>query len=172
MLLFDYRGYGENTGHPSEEGLALDAAAARDWLAARTEVDGQRLVYFGESLGGAVALRLAIEHPPAALILRSPFTSLADAGRVHFPWLPVGRLLLDRYPSASRIADVRVPLLVIAGDRDTIVPDTLSRQLFDAAPEPKQFVLIAGADHNDPQLLDGAELISEVVRFLRENSVL
>jgi len=67
---------------------------------------------------------------------------------------------------------VKAPLLVIAGDRDTIVPDTLSRQLFDAAPEPKRFVLIAGADHNDPQLLDGAELISEVVRFLRENSVL
>jgi fermentation-respiration switch protein FrsA (DUF1100 family) len=172
VLLFDYRGYGENPGHPSEEGLALDAAAARDWLAARAEVDDQRLVYFGESLGGAVSLRLAIEHPPAALVLRSPFTSLADAGRVHYPWLPLGRLLLDRYPSASRIADVKAPLLVCAGDRDTIVPDTLSRQLFDAAPEPKQFVLIAGADHNDPQLLDGAELISEVVRFLRENSVL
>ena len=172
VLLFDYRGYGENSGQPSEEGLARDAAAARGWLASRAEVDDQRLVYFGESLGGAVSVRLAIEHPPAALVLRSPFTSLADAGRVHYPWLPLGRLLLDRYPSAGRIADLKAPLLVIAGDRDTVVPDALSRQLFEAAPEPKRFVLIAGADHNDPELLDGAELISEVVQFLRENSVL
>jgi fermentation-respiration switch protein FrsA (DUF1100 family) len=172
VLLFDYRGYGENRGSPSEEGLALDAAAARDWLAARAEVDDQRLVYFGESLGAAVAIRLAIERPPAALVLRSPFTSLADVGRVHFPWLPVGRLLLDRYPSLGRIADLTSPLLVIAGDRDSIVPTSHSRRLFDAAPEPKRFVLIPGADHNDPQLLDGPQLIGEVLAFLRENAVL
>jgi fermentation-respiration switch protein FrsA (DUF1100 family) len=172
VLLFDYRGYGENRGNPTEEGLALDAAAARDWLAGRAEVDDQRLVYFGESLGAAVAIRLAIKHPPAALVLRSPFTSLADAGRVHYPWLPIGRLLLDRYPSLGRIADLTAPLLVIAGDRDSIVPTSLSRRLFDAAPEPKRFVLIPGADHNDPQLFDGAQMIGEVVAFLRENSVL
>jgi len=172
VLLFDYRGFGENRGSPTEEGLALDAAAARDWLADRAEVDEQRLVYFGESLGAAVAIRLAIEHPPAALVLRSPFTSLADAGRVHYPWLPLGRLLWDRYPSLDRIADLRAPLLVIAGDRDTIVPISLSRRLFDAAPEPKRFVLIPGADHNDPQLFDGPQMIGEVVQFLRESSVL
>jgi uncharacterized protein len=171
VLLFDYRGYGENRGSPTEEGLALDAAAARDWLADRAEVDDRRLVYFGESLGAAVALRLAIEHPPAALVLRSPFTSLADAGRLHFPWLPVGRLLLDRYPSLSRIADLAAPLLVIAGDRDRIVPATMSRRLLDAAPEPKRFVMIPGADHNDPQLFDGAQMIGETVGFLREHSV-
>ncbi len=176
VLLFDYRGYGENPGRPTEDGLALDAAAARDWLAARAEVDDERLVYFGESLGAAVALRLAVqegpEDPPAALVLRSPFTSLPDVGRLHYPWLPVGRLLLDRYPSATRIADLTAPLLVIAGDRDTIVPATLSRELFDAAPEPKRFVLIPGADHNDPRLLDGPQMISETVQFLRDNSVL
>jgi len=104
--------------------------------------------------------------------LRSPFTSLADAGRVHYPWLPLGRLLWDRYPSLDRIADLRAPLLVIAGDRDTIVPISLSRRLFDAAPEPKRFVLIPGADHNDPQLFDGPQMIGEVVQFLRESSVL
>lgn len=172
VLLFDYRGFGENSGTPSEEGLALDAAAARDWLAARAEVDEQRLVYFGESLGAAVAVRLAIEHPPAALVLRSPFTSLVDAGRVHYPWLPLERLLRDRYPSIDRIADLRAPLLVIAGDRDSIVPVSLSRRLFDAAPEPKRFVLIPGADHNDPLLFDGPQMIDEIVEFLRENSVL
>lgn len=172
VLLFDYRGYGENPGKPTEEGLALDAAAARAWLVARPEVDPKRLVYFGESLGGAVSLRLALEHPPAALVLRSPFTSLADAGRVHYPYLPLHLLLLDRYPSIDRIADLKAPLLVIAGDRDSVVPDTLSRRLFDAAPEPKKFVLIADADHNDRELLDGTELIGETLKFLREHSVL
>ena len=177
VLLFDYRGYGENGGSPTEEGLALDAAAARDWLADRAEVDHRRLVYFGESLGAAVAVRLATQqhstYAPAAVVLRSPFTSLADVGRVHYPWLPLQRpLLLDRYPSLAHIIGLTVPLLVIAGDRDTIVPTSLSRRLFDAAPEPKRFVLIPGADHNDPQLLGDGQMTGEVVGFLRENSVL
>src|SRR5690606_27765101 len=100
VLLFDYRGYGGNPGSPSEEGLAADARAAQAWLAAQPGVD--QIVYFGESLGGAVAVRLAVERSPVALILRSPFTSLADVASVHYPWLPVRRLLLDRYPSIDR----------------------------------------------------------------------
>ncbi|MGH3563545.1 MAG: alpha/beta hydrolase, partial [Mycobacterium sp.] len=99
VLLFDYRGYGGNPGSPSEHGLAADARAARAFLAAHPEVDPHRIAYFGESLGAAVAVRLALESPPAALVLRSPFTSLADVGRLHYPWLPVGTLLVDRYPS-------------------------------------------------------------------------
>ena len=84
--------------HPSEKGLAADARAAQAWLAKQPEVDPDRIVYFGESLGAAVAIGLALERPPAALVLRSPFTSLADVAKVHYPWLPVGRLLIDRYP--------------------------------------------------------------------------
>ena len=145
--------------------MALDARAAHDWLAARDGVD--RIAYFGESLGAAVALRLAVERPPSALVLRSPFTSMTDVGRVHYPWLPVGRLLIDRYPSIDRIGELEAPLLVIAGERDGIVPAALSQRLFDAAPEPKRFVLVPGADHNDPELLDGPGVIDEIVRFLR-----
>lgn len=164
VLLFDYRGYGGNPGRPSEDGLAADARAARNWLAARTH----RLAYLGESLGAAVALRLATEHPPVALILRSPFTSLADVGRTHYPWLPVAQLLTDRYPSIDRIGNLSAPLLVIAGERDTIVPAELSERLYEAAPEPRQFRLIRGADHNDPDLLDGPEVVDEIVGFLRD----
>ena len=123
-------------------------------------------MYFGESLGAAVAVGLAVQRPPAALVLRSPFTSLADVGAVHYPWLPVRRLLLDRYPSIERIASVRAPVLVIAGDRDDIVPATLSRRLYDAAAEPKRYVLVPGAGHNDPELLDGRQMLDEIEGFL------
>jgi uncharacterized protein len=166
VLLFDYRGYGGNPGDPSEDGLAADARAAQQWLARQPDVDPRRIAYFGESLGAAVAVGLAVQSPPAALVLRSPFTSLPDVGAVHYPWLPVQRLLLDRYPSIDRIASVSAPVLVIAGDRDDIVPTSLSRRLYDAAAEPKRFVLVPGAGHNDPELVDGRQVLAEITGFL------
>ena len=169
VLLFDYRGYGGNPGHPTEEGLATDARAAQAWLASQPGVD--KIVYFGESLGAAVAVGLAIEQPPAALVLRSPFTSLADVAAVHYPWLPVRRLLLDRFPSIERIGSVGVPVMVIAGDRDDIVPESLSRRLYDAANEPKRFVLVPGAGHNDQELLDGRQMLDEIEEFLSSSGV-
>jgi uncharacterized protein len=172
VLLFDYRGYGGNPGRPSEDGLAADALAAQTWLAGQPETDPGRIAYFGESLGAAVAIGLAVQRPPAALVLRSPFTSLAEVGAVHYPWLPVRRLLLDRYPSIDRIGSLTAPLLVIAGDRDDIVPAALSRRLYDAAPEPKRYLLVHGAGHNDPELLDGNQMIGEIERFLAQTPVL
>jgi fermentation-respiration switch protein FrsA (DUF1100 family) len=166
VLLFDYRGYGGNPGHPSEEGLAADARAALDHLAARPEVDPARVVFFGESLGAAVALRLATERPPAALVLRSPFASLAEVGRLHYPFLPVSLLLRDRYDSAALAGRLAAPLLVVAGGRDRIVPASHSRRLFAAAPQPKRLVVLDGADHNDHDLLAGPRLLAEVRGFL------
>jgi uncharacterized protein len=166
VLLFDYRGYGGNPGHPSEEGLAADARAALDHLAARPEVDPARVVYFGESLGAAVALRLATERPPAALVLRSPFASLAEVGRLHYPLLPVSLLLRDRYDSVALAGRLAAPLLVLAGGRDQIVPADHSRRLFAAAPQPKWLAVLDGADHNDHDLLAGPWLLAEVRRFL------
>jgi len=113
-----------------------------------------------------VAIGLAVARPPAALVLRSPFTALADVGRVHYPWLPVGRLLIDRYPSIDRIGSIAAPLLVIAGDRDDIVPMPLSLRLYDAAADPKRFVLVPGAGHNDPELVDGRQVLVEIMGFL------
>ena len=167
VLLFDYRGYGGNSGAPTEDGLAADARAARAYLINRPEVDAGRIVYFGESLGAAVAVALAAEHPPAALVLRSPFASMAEIARVHYPFVPAGLLLMDRYPSIDTIANVAAPVLIIAGEADRVVPPEQSRRLFDFAAEPKQFVLIAGADHNDPVLFGGALLIAATVDFLR-----
>ena len=166
VLLIDYRGYGGNPGSPTEKGLEMDALAAREFLINQRHVDPQRLIYFGESLGTGVAVKLASEHPPSALILRSPFTSMADVGRYHYPWLPVRLLLRDRYDSLSLIPRTQTRLLIIAGDRDSVVPTEFSRQLYDAAPQPKTFVSIGGADHNDDELLDGRVMIEAIAKFL------
>jgi uncharacterized protein len=166
VLVFDYRGYGGNPGQPTEAGLAADARAALDYLVGRPEVVPARVVYFGESLGAAVALRLATERPPAALVLRSPFASLAEVGQLHYPLVPVSLLLRDRYDSAALAGRLAAPLLVVAGGRDRIVPASHSRRLFAAAPQPKRLVVLDGADHNDHDLLAGPRLLAEVRGFL------
>jgi fermentation-respiration switch protein FrsA (DUF1100 family) len=166
VLLFDYRGYGGNPGSPSETGLAADARAARDYLDSRPDVRSESVVYYGESLGAAVAIGLAVERPPAALVLRSPFTSLADVGRRHYPYLPVRQLLKDRYDSIGRITAVRCPILIVAGGADDIVPAEQSRRLHDAAPTPRRYVEIPDAGHNDLALLAGDTLIREVLAVL------
>ncbi len=165
-LLFDYRGYGDSEGEPSEEGLAEDARAAREFLRRRKDVDPVRLVYYGESLGAAVAVRLSTEYSPRALILRSPFTSLLDVGRYHYPFLPVASVLRDRYPSLDRIAKVTCPTLVLTADRDSVVPSEQSRRLYEAIQSPKRLVVIDGVDHNDHELLAGPRLRQALLEFL------
>ena len=167
VLLLDYRGYGGNPGTPSESGFVADSRAARAYVLGRSDVDASRLVYFSESLGAAVALELAVAHPPAALILRSPFTSMADVGQHHYPFLPVRLLLRDRFPSIDRIHLIRSPLLVLAGARDRIVPTRQSQRLYTAAADPKTIVIVPEADHNDYELLAGNEMIQTIVRFLQ-----
>ena len=166
-LLFDYRGYGGNPGLPSERGLTRDARAARAAVAERADVDPSRIVYYGESLGAAVATRLAAEHAPAALILRSPFSALADVGAYHYPWLPVRWLLRDHYPVADIVRQLRVPLLVVAGDDDRIVPVGSSEVVYEAAAEPKRIVIVPGADHNDEALVAGPEVIQATLQLLQ-----
>jgi pimeloyl-ACP methyl ester carboxylesterase len=163
VLLFDYRGYGGNAGSPSEEGLARDVRAARRWLLDEAGVDPARLIYFGESLGCAVVTELATEHPPAGLVLRSPFTDLAAVGRHHYPFLPVRALLRDRFPVTERIARVEVPTVVVYGSADSIVPPSQSRAVGEAAADLRELIEVPGADHNDQVLLDGGELVDAVV---------
>jgi fermentation-respiration switch protein FrsA (DUF1100 family) len=167
VLLFDYRGYGGNPGTPTKNGLAADSRAARAYLTGRADVDRSRIVYFGESLGTAVAVDLSVEHPPAALVLRSPFTSMADVGQYHYPFLPVRLLLRDRFAAIDQIQQIRVPLLVIAGGHDRIVPIENSRRLYDAAVAPKTLLVLPDTDHNDHELLAGEEMVRTIVRFLQ-----
>jgi len=166
VLLTDYRGYGGNPGRPTEKGLLLDATAAIDYLRSRSGVDPDRLVYFGESLGAAVAVAVSQALPPSALVLRSPFTSLPDVASAHYPFLPASLLMRDRYPSIEIIGTLDVPVLVVAGSADTIVPFSQSARLYEAAADPKRFVTIDGADHNDPELTHGTQLIEGITSFL------
>ena len=168
VLLFDYRGFGGNPGSPTEIGLRKDALAARDYVIGRADVDPRRLVYFGESLGTAVAAELAVQHSPAALILRSPFTSMTAVGQHHYPILPIAWLLRDRYATIERIAQVSAPTLVIGGDADTIVPIAQTRQVYEAARDPKRLLVIPGAHHNDDSLLSGNEMVRALLRFLQD----
>ena len=163
VLLVDYRGDGGNPGAPSEEGLLTDARAAHDWVTARPGID--EVVYFGESLGAAVAIGLAVERPPDALVLRSPFRSLVAMARAHYGPVPAW-LLGDRYPSDERIGAVPAPVLILATPDDEVVPFAQSEALFAAANDPKAFVALTAVGHNDPALLDGAELIRAVADFL------
>jgi len=160
VLIFDYRGYGENTGAPSEEGLANDAQAVWDYATQQAKLRPETLLIYGESLGGAVATRLAAEvcaaeTPPGGLVLRSTFSSMVDTASYHYPWLPVNWLLVDRFPSVTHIANVSCPCLMLHGTRDRIVPLKLGRRLFAALPPQSQsrgdhrFVELPSAGHND-----------------------
>lgn len=151
-LLLSYRGYGRSGGSPSEEGLYHDAAAARRWARDR----GLPVVLFGESLGGAVAVESARREPPAGLVLQATFTSLAEMADRIVPF--GGRLVSQRFASLEKIGQIAVPLLVVHGDRDELVPHEMGRRLFEAAAGPKGMLLVPGGGHND--LLDhaGAEI--------------
>ena len=148
VLVFDYRGYGKSEGKPDEPGVLADARAARTWLAQKAGVAEKRIVLMGESLGGAVAVDLAADGA-RALILENTFSSMPDVAAHHYPWLPVRLLMRTRFNSAAKIRSYHGPLFQSHGDRDSIVPLKFAKRLFDAANEPKHFLLVKGADHND-----------------------
>jgi fermentation-respiration switch protein FrsA (DUF1100 family) len=166
VLAFDYRGYGRSSGRPSEDGTYRDARAAHGALLRQDGVDPTRILYLGESLGGAVALALALERRPAGLILQSAFTSVRDLARLHYPLIPPA-LVPDAYPSLRRIRELRAPLLVVHGADDRIVPLMDGQALFDAAPGPKRIEIFAGVGHNDLITRAGARWIASVSAFSR-----
>ena len=164
VLLFDYRGYGRNRGRPTQAGLARDVRAARRFLLEDAGFPRERILYYGESLGSAVVTALATTDPPAALCCarRSPTLPRSGAALpVPARQAPAAR----RYPLAEQIAGVTVPTTVVYGEDDGIVPPAQSRAVAAAAAGPVCLVEVAGADHNDRELLDGTELIDAVVEL-------
>lgn len=168
VLLMDYRGYSTNPGRPSENGLIRDGLAATDALEAQGFAPDQT-IYFGESVGGGVVAALLSQRPPAAAVFRSPFTDLAEVGKRHYPWLPVGILLRDRFSVTEHVSRTQVPISVIRARQDTVVPAELSAQVAAAAPNLVEEHILDDADHNDPVMF-GPEIAEAVARIADEVS--
>jgi uncharacterized protein len=146
VLLADYRGYSGNPGLPSEEGLYADARAVLDWLVAQGFKDRQ-IVFLGWSLGTSVAVQMAVERHPAALVLLAPYTSVVDVGARRHPILPVRSLMHDRFDNMSKIAAVGAPVMIVTGSLDFVVPPDMGHDLFAAAREPKRALFLPPAGH-------------------------
>ncbi len=160
VVMFDYRGYGDNPGRPNETDIVEDAWALWQLLTKGQHIPPEQIILFGESLGGGVAVQLAARacragETPGGLVVQSTFSSMTEAAQSNYPFLPVSLLLLDRYPSIDHIRAVDCPLVILHGDADTIVPFELGRKLYDAAPPasangtPKQFIRLEGLNHNN-----------------------
>lgn len=166
LFIFDYRGYGRSEGQPSERGTYRDARAALQYLRGRAGLVPEKIIYFGSSLGAAVAVELATVRSPLALILVAPFASISDMAQLIFPLLPVHWLTRGSYNSLSRIPRVRCPLLVLHGAEDDTVPLSQGRKLFEAANPPKQFQVIPGAGHDELLASGGATSLVALASFL------
>lgn len=151
VLMIDYRGYGLSRGaYPSERQVYEDSQAAWDYLTRVRGIPAKQIFIYGESLGGAVAVDLAVRHPEAGgVIVQSSFTSMAEAVKTKdWLWLfPVDLLLSQKFDSLSKVRSLAIPVLFIHGTKDDVVPVTMSQRLYNAAPEPKQLLLIPGAGH-------------------------
>lgn len=147
-LIFDYRGYGNSSGTPTEQGTYRDAEAAWRYLTEQRHIPSCRIVLFGESLGGAVAAWLAARQKPAALVIASGFTSVPDLGQQLYPFLPVRWLARIRYDTRESLRAVEAPVLIAHSPEDDIIPFEHGRALYAAANPPKQFLELAGG-HND-----------------------
>lgn len=154
VLIFDYRGYGQSEGRPSEQGTYKDAMAAWSYLTEVRNLPADRIVLFGRSLGSGVAAWLGREVKPAGLMLESTFTSLVDIAREIYPLLPVRQLMTIRYPVIEHIEYIRVPVLVAHSPQDEIIPYRFGRKVFEAANEPKQWLEMRGG-HNDGFIITG-----------------
>lgn len=145
VLLLTYRGYSGNSGSPTEEGLYRDARAALNYIK-----DSFPFILYGNSLGAAVAMKMAYEFPSVkALILQSPFTTLVELAQYHYPLLPISLMLQDRYDLLALADKLQVPTLVIYGEEDEITPPEFSKRLFEALRQPKRLVGVHGKRHND-----------------------
>ncbi|MBN1870191.1 MAG: alpha/beta hydrolase [Candidatus Omnitrophica bacterium] len=170
ILIIDYRGYGNSEGYPTERGVYKDALAAYDYLRAREDLKGQKVIGYGSSLGGAVAVDLAAKRPLTCLIVDSTFSSAVDIAKIIYPFVPAF-LIGTKLDSQTKIKDVMIPKLFIHSVEDTMVPIALGKKLYDAAPGPKAFIEIRG-DHNDGYIYDEDKVRDGIRQFLKEQGLI
>lgn len=163
VLIFDYRGYGKSKGRPSETGLYLDAEAMYQYLLNEKGIVPQEIIAYGESLGSAVAVDLASKYELGGIIIEEGFTSVKDMGKTLLPFIP-SSIFKSKFNSLNKIKDIRFPKLFFHSADDEIVPFNLGRTLYDASPEPKEFVQLQGG-HNDAFLISQELFMGKIDSF-------
>ena len=169
VFIFDYRGYGASSGRPSEKGVYLDATGAFDYLLGREDIHSRKIVAYGVSLGGAVAVEVALNRPAAVLIVDSTFSSGEDMGKIIAPFVPPF-LFSVKFASAEKISAVLAPKLFFHSPEDEMVPYRLGKKLFDAALEPKTFVDVEG-QHNDVFMFSRLHYLKHINDFLESHGL-
>ncbi len=164
LLLLSYRGYAGNPGKPTEEGLYADGDAAMSFLAGKGVQSGQ-VVLYGESLGTGIAVELATKHRVNGVVLEAPYSSIPDVAQHHYFYMPVRYLVRDRFDSTEKVTRVEEPILVVHGMQDRVVPMKFGKELFEAAREPKSFLQLEAAGHND---LYDFGVAAKVIDFMRK----
>ena len=170
VFMMTYRGYGGSTGTPSERANVADAKRAYDELVSRG-VSAADIIIYGESLGSGVAVQVAVEKAAAGLILDAPYTSILDVARLHYPYLPAGMFLRDRYETADYMARLNTPLLIVHGEADEVIPVGMGRALYGMARAPKELVTVPGAGHSDHGLFGSYDAIQAWIERLRASAV-
>ncbi len=168
VFIFDYRGYGKSKGSPSEKGTYIDASAAYGYLLTRGDVDKEKIILYGKSLGGSIAVDLAVKNPPGALISESAFTSTVDMGKEIYPFLPLRHMITMKYDTISKVGEVTSPKLIIHSEEDEIVPFHHGRRIFERSTQPKEFYRMRGG-HNDAVMLYEDEYEQHIDSFLRKS---
>ncbi|RMH17300.1 MAG: alpha/beta hydrolase [Acidobacteria bacterium] len=167
IFAFDYRGYGRSEGEPTEAGVCDDARAAFDHLTATVGIDPQKVIFFGHSLGGAVAIDLALHRPAVALVAQSSFTDMRDMASHLFAGSPIRLMARNAFRSIEKVGQLTLPKLFIHGTEDGTVPFEMGQRLFAAAAEPKQWYAVPHAGHNDVHRFGGFRYYRTLSRFLR-----
>lgn len=170
LLIFDYRGYGQSPGNPSESALVQDSLTAIRYLQLHPQINPKQIFYFGRSLGGAIALQASLTIPPRGLIIESSFSSMTEMAKIIYPFLPLPKNLLKyKFESHEFIQKVHVPLLVLHGDQDQFVPLSQGKKLFAQANEPKYFYTIEKADHSDTYIMGGPAYFQNLNHFIKQH---
>jgi len=170
VVLLEYRGYGKSTGIPSEDGLYRDAEAAYRYVTEDRGVDPHEIVLYGESLGSAVAVEIATRRVVSGLVVTSGFTSVREVGRLYYPFLPAAafRLISHRYETLEKIGKLAIPVLVIHGTQDSIIPFSMGQTLFESLAGPRHWLPIEGADHNNVPEIGGSVYFNRLAEFAHE----
>ena len=175
LFIFDYRGYGRSDGKPSEKGMYADGEGVLEYLHSRDDIDHDKLVLFGRSLGGCIVAELAMHHRVKAVILESSFTSVDAMARYNRPaiafFIPSRLLIKSRFDSIKKMPLIHSPVMVVHGDKDVTVPIHMGRELFNAANKPKRFYEIKGATHDDTHIVGGEAYFKALRDFIENPSV-